>query len=516
MNDSTNTKSKCFVYLRRSQDREDRQALSIDKQDTQVREIVTRENLYAEFLPPEERSAKHPGRPIFNDMMDRIESGEARYIAVWALSRLSRNSVDGGRIIYALDTGKLLAIHTPSRTYRNTPDDKAMLAIELAFAKKNNDQLSVEVKEGFAEKRKHGQYPGPAPLGYLNAIVGPGMRNIVPDDLVAPKVIGLFGLAATGSYTLHDLWIEADRVGLRSRRGKKLGKQTLTELLQRRAYTGVFKYGGEEWHQGTYKPLISVELFDQVQVGMGWKKRNGKPNTTSGRHYVYKGLLLCETCHFNVTAYTKPKTLASGKEAEYIFYTCTKKSTSITCKEPQISGVSITDEIKRNLSEYEISETEGLECTKWLEVYYKDYVANKSKFVNSWKKDQREAKAAMDILDEKLESGIISDERYKSRVTVHEETLARTTKQLANVNQDARQWFELASKTFSSVVNLSEVFDLANDNERRQLMQYVGSNWTLGNKKVALTARRPLDLLHSSNRNPNWRARPDSNRRSPP
>jgi len=38
-------------------------------------------------LPPEERSAKYPGRPIFNDMMTRIEAGEASHIAVWALSR---------------------------------------------------------------------------------------------------------------------------------------------------------------------------------------------------------------------------------------------------------------------------------------------------------------------------------------------------------------------------------------------------------------------------------------------
>ena len=516
MSDLTNTKSKCFVYLRRSQDREDRQSLSIEKQDTQVQQIISRENLEPIYLPPEERTAKVPGRPIFNDMMDKVEAGEIRYIAVWMLSRLSRNPIDGGRVIFALDTGKLLAIYTPTRVYRNTPDDKMVLAIELALAKKNNDDLSVQVKEGFIEKRKHGQYPGPAPLGYLNAIVGLGMRNIVPDDLNAPKVISLFELAATGSYTLNDLWVQAARIGLQSRRGKRLGKQTLAELLQRRAYTGVFKYGGEDWHQGTYKPLISLELFDQVQIAMGWKKKSKRPNTTSGRHYVYKGLLLCETCKFNVTAYTKPKTLANGEHAEYIFYTCTKKNKRITCKEPQISGADITSEIKASLSEYEITENEGQECIRWLKVHYKDYVANKSKFVRTWKKDQREAKAAMDLLDEKLEAGIISDERYKSRIIVHEETLARTNKQLANVNQDAKQWFELAVQTFSSVVNLSEVFELANEAERRQLMQYVGSNWALGNKKVALTPREPLHLLHSATQKSNWRARPDSNRRSPP
>jgi hypothetical protein len=61
-----------------------------------------------------------------------------------------------------------------------------------------------------------------------------------------------------------------------------------------------------------------------------------------------------------------------------------------------------------------------------------------------------------------------------------------------------------------------EVFKIANDEERRKLMIFLGSNWYLGNKKVTLTPRKPLDLLHSSNRNQDWRARPDSNRRSSP
>ena len=214
MNNTKNSKqsSKCFVYLRRSQDREDRQALSIEKQDTQVKQLLNKNgSLIPIYLPPEERSAKTPGRPIFNEMMSRVESGEVQYIAVWLLSRLSRNPVDGGRIIYALDTGKLQAIYTPSRTYRNTPDDKMVLAIELALAKKNNDDLSVQVKEGFETKRIHGQYPGPAFIGYVNAIIRPGERNIIPDPEKAPKVIQICEMAATGLYQIDDLWKEAHK-----------------------------------------------------------------------------------------------------------------------------------------------------------------------------------------------------------------------------------------------------------------------------------------------------------------
>jgi site-specific DNA recombinase len=517
MNPSEFPKDNCLVYMRRSQDREDRQAYSIPKQDAQVKQIIARHNhLNPVYLPAEERSARHPGRPIFNDMMDRIEAGEARYIATWAISRLSRNPVDGGRIIYALDQGKLLAIYTPGRVYRNTSDDKLILHIELGLAKKNNDDLSVQVKEGFEAKREHGEYPGPAPLGYLNAIISPGHRNIVPNPDTAPMIKDLFAKAASGKYLLDDLWRYALSIGLKSRTGGTLAKQTLIDTLKRRLYTGIYKYGGDEWHVGTYEPLISADLYDQVQIAMGWAEKIVRPATTSGRFYMYKGIPLCETCLFNITAYTKIKTLADGSSAEYVYYTCTKKNKAVKCTEPQISEEELTVAITSGMAEYEISEANAATCKQFVRNLYDDYVKNRNRYIEVWQREQRQAEKALEVLDDKLEAGTITDERYKLRAAKHEATIARTTEQLNKSSYDAERWLELSDEVFSDVTNIGSVFKDATDEERRQLMLHLGSNWTLGNKKVAFTPRKPLDVLHVGSRNPEWRARPDSNRRSPP
>jgi site-specific DNA recombinase len=510
---------KCFVYFRRSQDREDRQQLSIGKQDAQVKEIIARNGLSPIYMPPEERSAKIPGRPIFNDMMDRIEAGEAQYLAAWTDSRLSRNPVDAARVIYAMDRGYLLAVYTSTRTYRNTPSDKWMLQIELANAKKNNDELSKFVKEGFEEKRALGQYPGPAPIGFVNKIIGPGQRNITPDPVKGPLCVRLCEMAASGLYRIDDLYKEAQNMGLTGRSGRLISKQTLIEMLQRKTNYGVFKYNGEnEWYQGTYEPLIDKDLYDKIQIGMGWVKRrkDHRPATTSGRYYPYKGLFLCSTCKFNITAYTKVKRLASGIESEYIFYTCTKKNKNIKCDEKQLSDSCLEQEIVDRLQEYEITEVDAAECYRWLDRHYNDYIKKHNQDRPKWLKDRQGALKALEVLDEKLETGVMTDERYKERAAIHAATLARTNQLIDASNTDAERWLELAKETFGTAIDISDVFQVANDKERRRLMMYIGSNWYLGNKKVALTPREPLNLLQNNANNLIWRARPDSNRRSPP
>ena len=46
-------------------------------------------------------------RTVFEEMLREVEKGEAQGIIAWHPDRLARNSIDGGRIIYLLDTGKL-------------------------------------------------------------------------------------------------------------------------------------------------------------------------------------------------------------------------------------------------------------------------------------------------------------------------------------------------------------------------------------------------------------------------
>ena len=126
---------KFFLYARKSTDVEDKQVLSIDAQLTELRAFAKNEKLeiVEEFV--EKRTAKIPGRPIFGEMMKRIEKGEANGIVSWHPDRLARNSVDGGQIIYFVDIGLLASLKFPSHWFENTPQSKFSLSMAFVHSK---------------------------------------------------------------------------------------------------------------------------------------------------------------------------------------------------------------------------------------------------------------------------------------------------------------------------------------------------------------------------------------------
>jgi len=120
---------KYIAYCRKSTDEPDRQILSIEAQVAELKEFAEREKLEIVEWITESKTAKKPGRYEFARMLRMLDSGEAQGIVSWHADRLARNSIDGGQIVYMLDTGKLLDLKFPSFWFENTPQGKFMLSI---------------------------------------------------------------------------------------------------------------------------------------------------------------------------------------------------------------------------------------------------------------------------------------------------------------------------------------------------------------------------------------------------
>ena len=107
-------KSECVLYARKSTEEDDKQVMSIEAQLFELREFASRERIEIIEEFTEAKSAKKPGRDEFAKMLSAIETSKKPLgILAWHPDRLARNSVDGGRIIYLVDTGAISSFRFP-------------------------------------------------------------------------------------------------------------------------------------------------------------------------------------------------------------------------------------------------------------------------------------------------------------------------------------------------------------------------------------------------------------------
>ena len=331
---------KFFLYARKSTDVEDKQVLSIDAQLTELRSFAREQNLdvVEEFI--EKQSAKIPGRPIFGQMLKRIERGEANGIVSWHPDRLARNSVDGGQIIYFLDTGKLASMKFPSHWFENTPQGKFSLSMAFVQSKYYVDSLSENTKRGLRQKVRMGIFPSQAPLGYIN---DSRTKTIVVEKKKAKIIRLAFERYAKGNQRLEDISNFLAKNGIVSRGGKRIHKTRATFILSNPFYTGLFNYAGE-LHEGKHEPIISKKLFDLVQEVM---KLRGQPERKSKNEpQPFCGLISCTECGMMITGEYKVKKQKNGNVHNYTYYHCTKKNKNVKCSQPCIRE----EELNRQLS----------------------------------------------------------------------------------------------------------------------------------------------------------------------
>ena len=425
---------KFFLYARKSTDVEDKQILSIEAQLAELREFAKRENLLVveEFV--EKQSAKIQGRPVFNKMLDSIEKDRASGIVCWHPDRLARNSMDGGKIIYLIDRGKLKSLKCPQFWFEPTPQGKFMLAMAFGQSKYFVDALSENTKRGLRQKVRRGEMPGVAPLGYIN---DSRTKTIVVDKKKAPLIVKAFEMFATGNFRIYQIadFLAENGVLTTNARSWKIDRVG-NIILKNPFYYGHFRYLGEI-HEGVHTPIITKKLFDEVQeVLNGRSKQWTRARITK----PFLGLLKCGECGMAITGEIKNKYYKNGNMDIFKYYRCTRKSKFHNCRQPFIREENLDFQISTLIKKYSLRNDWASKMLKKLDKEKVDLAQSGHRFVFEKQEEVRKISSKLTIL---LDSYLDQEVDKESYLTKKQELLSQKKKleeQIFNLQQTNDSW----------------------------------------------------------------------------
>lgn len=491
------------MYLRKSSESEERQALSIPAQRSALSTVVAKRGLFVVEVLEESKSAKRPGRVVFNAMLERIAEGEADGIICWKLDRLARNPIDGGQLMWQLGKGEIAEIATPDRIYSGSSDDKLLMSIIFGMATKYVDDLSENVKRGNYQALKSGRWIGPTKLGYVR---DPKTKAMEPDP-ERFEIVRQLWLRLLDGVPVADILREATDVHMlrTPRRGKrygggKLSRAQLDRILRDPIYAGLMKSKGV-LYRGAHQPMITYRQYEKAQKIL---RKGASLRMSHEFKFPYRGLFRCGKCGSGTTA----RELVKKNGRKYVYYHCSKKvgGREHYCRAGHVPESVIDEEFEQFLRELvaprawlaevdaiieEVEEAAQTEVRK----------ANERLIAQLAQLDGKLVRARELLIDGVLDSQGYAEtiqgyeqERFKLRARLDEDSTSECI-------EPVRDAISLLEQAPFQLKKLSKT-------EKRGLFSSLVSNASLTDKKVLILAKEPFATLGKGDEIPSkqsWR-----------
>ena len=468
------TKPKYFLYARKSTEEDDKQVMSIEAQLFELREFATRENLEIVEEFQESKSAKSPGREVFGKMMMRIEKMDGIGILAWHPDRLARNSIDVGRIIYAVDTSKVISLRFPTFWFEPTPQGLFMLQVAFGQSKYYSDNLKQNVERGIRQKLRRGEWLTHAPLGYVN---NQKTRNIEPDVVKAKVIVRAFEEYSKGLHNFNSLSHFLAEHGVAQRSGKPLVKASVKTMLSNRSYLGFVKHNGE-YFPGSFAPILTPSLFEAVQ-----KRLAERAHTRYKRNvhdFPFVGLFKCGECGSMITAQW-----CKGNGGRYRYYRCTKKKGK--CGQKYLVEHELARQVKEQLQSISLPEVWADYMLKKVEEFEQADIHASGNRLGQMKEDLKTLEAKLSALVDLHLNGDIEREIYLTK----KDTLMRQKISLQAKSSSARaerkNWVEPLRRWILDSKHAGFLATRENFHEMKDFLRSFGTNPALNNKTISIS-----------------------------
>ena len=329
-------------------------------------------------------------------------------VVIYKLDRLSRNTDDYSQIRLLL---KKYGVEIKSTTefFENTPVGRFMENTMANIAQFDNDIRSERSGGGMKEAVRDGRYVWMAPVGYINTKVN-GKSTIVQDPLMAPIVKETFELALKGIRTVEEVRVIMEERGLVLKSGKPLNKTYFYKILKNKLYMGKIEKFGEV-HTGLFEPIISEEVFNQVQRILKGKGRKEVQYKKDNDDFPLRRFVINKDSQKVTGSFSKGR-----QGVRYPFYRFGSKGSNYNRDR-------FEEQYKEYIDSFSFTEEQSKKLEMKIRARFEDSV-NKEK--DDFKKLEvriSDLQKQQGLLVEKNLKGIISDELLTRQLAVIEESL---------------------------------------------------------------------------------------------
>lgn len=346
-------KRRAIIYIRVSTDEQADKGYSLKHQLERLEKYCEIQNIEVAAVFNEDYSAKTFNRPEFTKLLAMLKKNKnmADMLLFTKWDRFSRNAGDAYGMINTLNKLGVEPQAMEQPLDLTVPENKIMLAVYLAAPEVENDRRALNVLVGMRRARKEGRWMATAPKGYKNTRDENNKKVITPSE-EAPFIVWIFEELNTGVYNVAQLW------QMSKEKGFKCSKNNFWNIIRNPAYCGkivVKAYKDEDLmiFQGTHEPLISEELFYNVQDILDGRKRNVPTKNTRKNELPLRGFLICRKCGKILTG-----SASKGNGGRYFYYHCQKG-----CNE-RFKALEANKRFVKELSKFEFK-------TEAIDLYYK-------------------------------------------------------------------------------------------------------------------------------------------------
>ncbi|MBR3840648.1 MAG: recombinase family protein [Erysipelotrichales bacterium] len=380
-------------------------------------------------------------RPAFDTLKRDIEKGIINCVIVKDLSRLGRELYETGTYIEEYFLNKNIRFIAINDGYDSQIGD-SMLGIRLSVNDMYLRDTSKKIRSSLDAKRKNGDYIATYPkYGYKKD--PSDNHHLIIDPITAPIVKQIYELLATGIGTtmvaskltsqgipIPSIYKNENRVYSDTTLSHGNGiwrPQTVKNIATDMMYLGHMVQGRwkkmsynssrlvetpkAEWIivENTHDPIISKDLFDEVQKELSKKKRytNKRQN-----NHLLQGLLICKECGHNMSIITRKNKKGTSYFCECNYYA--KYSKYGCCSSHFTNYTIIENHVIDLLKKAALKLTKNYDNSLLLKKYTNHIKSNDTTLTKQLNNEiSKYQKILNQIYDDKL-NGIINENQYKT------------------------------------------------------------------------------------------------------